>query len=69
MKSNPLLFSPEVDESKDVALCAQLLVFVRYIHEHDIKNEFLFCTPVKTTTRSADVFETISTFFDTVGLE
>ena len=52
-----------------MALCSQILVFVRYIHEHDIKNEFLFCTPLKTTTGSADVFETISTFFDTMGLD
>ena len=29
----------------------------------------LFCTPLKTTTRSADVFETIFTFFDMVELE
>ena len=39
-----LFFAFQVDESTDVALCAQLLVYVRYIHEHDIKNEFLFCT-------------------------
>ena len=61
MNSNHLFFFAfQVDESADVALCSQLLVFVRYIHEHDIKNEFLFCTPLKTTTRSADVFKTIS---------
>ena len=64
-----LFFAFQVDESADVALCSQLLVFVRYIHEHDIKNEFLFCTPSKTTTRSADVFETISALFDTEELE
>ena len=68
IKSSPF-FAFQVDKSTDVALCAQLLVFVCYIHEHDIKNEFLFYTPLKTTTRSADVFETISTFFDTEGLE
>ena len=69
IKSSPF-FAFQVHESTDVALCAQLLVFVRYIHEHDIKNEFLFCTPsLKTTTRSADVFENISTFFDMEGLE
>ena len=67
LKSSPF-FVFRVDESTDVALCSQLLVFVRYIHERDIKNEFLFCTPLKTTTRSADVFENISTFFDTEGL-
>ena len=44
-------------------------MFVRYIHEHDIKNELLFCTSLKTTTKSEDVMEKISTFFDTEGLQ
>ena len=52
-----------------MVLCSQLLVFVCYIHKHYIKNELLFCTPLKTTTRSANAFETISTFFDMEGLE
>ena len=41
------LFAFQVDESKDVALCSQLIVFVRYIHKYDIKNQFLFCTSLK----------------------
>ena len=63
------MFTFQVDESTDVALCSQLVVFVRYIHKYDIKNEFLFCTSLKTTTKSEDVMEKISTFFDTEGLE
>ena len=68
IKSSPF-FALQVEESTDVALGAQSLVSVCNIHEYVIKNEFLFCTPLKTTTRSADVFETISTFFDMEGLE
>ena len=41
-------FAFQVNESTDVALCSHLLVFARYIHKHDIKKEFLFCTPLKT---------------------
>ena len=41
IKVSPL-FAFQGDEITDVALCSQLLVFVRYIHEYDIKNEFLF---------------------------
>ena len=67
-KASPL-FAFQVDESTDVALCSQLVVFVRDIHEYDIKNEFLFCTSLKTTTKSEDVTEKISTFFDTEGLQ
>ena len=44
-------------------------MFVRYIHEYDIKNEFLFCISLKTATKSEDVMEKISTFFDTEGLQ
>ena len=63
IKASPF-FVFQVDKSTDVALCSQLVVFVRYIHEYDIKNEFLFCTSLKTTTKSEDVTEKIFTFFD-----
>ena len=63
------MFAFQVDESTDVALCSQLLVFVRYIYEYDIKNEFLFWTSLKTITKNEDVMEKISTFFDTEGLQ
>ena len=62
MKTSPL-FSLQVDETTDVALCAQLLVFVRYIHLGDIKEEFLFCSELKTTTKSADIMEKIKKLF------
>jgi len=45
-----------MDESTDVTSCAQLLVFMRYIHSGDIKVEFLFCEELQTTT-SPDVRE------------
>ena len=61
IKASPL-FAFQVDKSTDVALCSQLVVFVRYIHEYDIKNEFLFCTSLKTTTKTEDVMEKILTF-------
>ena len=67
IKASPL-FAFQVYKSTDVALCSQLVVFVRYIHEYDIKNKFLFCT-LKTTTKSEDVMEKLSTFFDTEGLQ
>ena len=63
------LFAFQVDESTDVALCSQLVLFVQYIHEYDSKNEFLFCIFLKTTTKSEDVMEKIFAFFDTEGLQ
>ena len=61
IKASPL-FAFQVDKSTDVALCSQLVVFVRYIHEYDIKTKFLFCTSLETTTKSKDVMEKIFTF-------
>ena len=62
------MFLFQVDESTDITLCAQLLVFVRYIHSGDIKEEFLFCSDLKTTTKSVDILEKIRTFFDSENL-
>lgn len=58
------LFSFQVDESTDVISCAQLLVFVRYVHSSDIKEDFLFCAALDTTTKLEDIMEKISTFFE-----
>ncbi|KAG8235313.1 hypothetical protein J437_LFUL019298 [Ladona fulva] len=51
----PPVFSFQLDESIDVSSCSQLLVFVRYIHLEDIKEEFLFCRELKTTTKGKDL--------------
>ena len=41
IKASPM-FSFQVDELTEVSSCAQLLVFVRYIHSGDIKRNFFF---------------------------
>ena len=63
------MFSFQVDESTDVSSCAQLLVFVRYTHSDDIKEEFLFCSQLDTTTTSADIMGKMKTFFEAHGLQ
>ena len=68
IKASPM-FSLQVDESTDISLCAQLLVFVRYICSGDIKEEFLFCSELDTTTTSADIMKKIKTFFEAAGLQ
>ena len=62
IKASPL-FAFQLDESTDVSSCSQLLVFVRYIHSGDIKDEFLFCSTLETTTKADDVMEKFSFFF------
>ena len=69
LRSTPLgLFSIQLDESTDVAGCAQLLVFVRYVHELELKDEFLFCHALESTTTGEDVFREVSGFLEQVGL-
>ncbi|KAF2366884.1 Ribonuclease H-like domain [Trinorchestia longiramus] len=61
-------FSLQFDESCDVASCAVLLGFVRYIHQDRIKEEFLFCENLLTTKKGEDVFNIINSFFTKNGL-
>ena len=42
IKQSPILVLP-LDESTDVSTCAQLMIYVRYFHNSDFKDEFLFC--------------------------
>uniref|UniRef100_K7F603 DUF4371 domain-containing protein n=1 Tax=Pelodiscus sinensis TaxID=13735 RepID=K7F603_PELSI len=62
------LFDIQLDESTDIALCSQLLVFARYMVERDFKDEFLFKTP-DTTTKAQDVMEIVNNFFEVHGLD
>ena len=56
-----------LDESTDVARCAQLLVFVRYFKDGDFKEEFLFFHALEATTKGEDVFQAVSKFFEKEG--
>lgn len=63
LKASPHPYSMQLDETTDVAQCSQLLVFVRYVHSGSIKEEFLFCRPLLTTTKAQDVLAIINDFF------
>ena len=45
-------FAVQLDESTDVAQLPQLLVYARYISENWVEEDFLFCSPLKTTTKA-----------------
>ena len=64
MKQSPAKISMQLDESTDVSNHSQLLVFVRCVHQKNLKEEFLFCERLETTTKAVDVFELIQSFFD-----
>lgn len=68
IKQSPL-FAIQLDESTDVSSCAQLMVFVKYVNSGDLKEEFLFCSDLETTTKSDDIMAKIKTFFESGGLQ
>ncbi|KAL3969146.1 gap junction alpha-4 protein [Sarotherodon galilaeus] len=61
--SSPAKFSLQLDESADVANLSHLTVFVRYVKDDMIKEDFLFCKPLTTTTKAADVKKLVHDFF------
>ena len=67
--SSPV-FALQLDESTDipVSILSQLLVYVRYVADERINEEFLFCQPLKTTSKAVDVFQMLIDFFDKTEL-
>ena len=60
---SPAKFSLQLDETTDVSSLIQLAVFVRYVKDDMIKEDFLFCSPLKTTTKAADLWKHVGDFF------
>lgn len=61
--SSPTKFSLQLDETTDVSSLSQLAVFVRYVKDDMIKEDFLFCKPLTTTTTAVDVKKLVDDFF------
>lgn len=68
IKASPV-FAIQLDESVDVANLSQLMVFVRYVHNQAVEEDFLFCRPLETTTKASDVFKLVEEFFETEKLD
>ena len=61
IKQSPI-YVLQLDESTDVSSSAQLMVYVRYIHNCDHKEELLFCRPLDSQRRGIDFFNKVDTF-------
>ena len=61
--SSPAKFGLQLDESTDISSLSQLSVFARYVKNDMIKEDFLFCRPLTTTTKAADVKKLVDDFF------
>ena len=62
------LFSIQIDESVDVDIVSQLMVFVRYAVSTSVKEELLFCSVLDTNTKASDVMEKVDHFFNENGI-
>ena len=69
VKSSPVKLCLQFDESTDIASCAVLLGYIRYVHCNMIKQEFLLCENLTTTTKGEDVFNTVSHFLQGNGMD
>ncbi|KAF2360197.1 protein of unknown function DUF4371 [Trinorchestia longiramus] len=61
--SSSAKFSLQLDEITDVSNLSQLAVFMRYTNDDLIEEYFLFCKPLATTTKAADVKKLVDNFF------
>ncbi|CAM1292366.1 ZBED8 (predicted) [Pycnogonum litorale] len=62
IKQSTLQASLQLDESTDTALESHLIAFARYEKEGKIKEEFLFCNTLPTTTTAVDVKAIVDSF-------
>ncbi|XP_068206235.1 protein FAM200C-like [Palaemon carinicauda] len=61
--ASPTRINLQLDESTDVSNLSQLIVYTHYFKDGEIKDEFLFCLALQTTTKTADVFRLLDEFF------
>ena len=62
------VFALQLDESTDISNLSQLLVYVRYVADERINEEFLFCQLLEATSKAVDVFQMLIDFFDKTEL-
>lgn len=62
------LFALQVDECTDITGKAELLVFVRFIDDEAIVEDFLCCKELPETTKGQDVFDVLNSYLEYCGL-
>ena len=58
------LFALQIDESTDITGKAQLLVFIRFIDDEFIVEDFLCCKELPETTKGQDTFDVINSYLE-----
>ncbi|GFT07556.1 SCAN domain-containing protein 3 [Trichonephila clavipes] len=59
-------FALQVDETTDITGNAQLIAFVRFIHENDTINQFLCCRELPDFTTGKHIFQVISSYLEEI---
>ena len=67
INSSPV-FAFQLDEITDVSNFSQLHVYIRYVADERINEEFHFCQPLETTSKAVNVFQVLIDFFDKTEL-
>jgi len=62
-------FSIQLDETTDDTKLAQLLVYIRYVYNVRIEEEFLFCRTLTEHTKGKDIYGKVDDFFKYEGLD
>ena len=64
-------FAIQLDKTTDVSKNAQLLLYVRYVHEENVEEELPFCQSLKCHTKGEgeDIFFKVNQFFTSEGLQ
>ena len=68
IRASPV-FGIQPDESVDSANMSELMVFVRYINNKTIEEDFLFRHLLETTTKASDVLKLVEDFFTAKKLD
>ncbi|XP_062294532.1 zinc finger BED domain-containing protein 5-like [Scomber scombrus] len=62
-------YAIQLDESTDIANIANLLAYIRYEKNAEIKEDFLFCRPLPTHSTAEAIFDVLNTFILSNGIE
>ena len=62
-------FAIQLDDTTGVVKNAQLLLYVRHVHEENVEEELLFCRSLKCHTKGEDFVFKVDQSFTTAGLQ